>query len=621
MREVLILLAVVGLLIALLSPNILAMRESARIQQCEQNMKRLGTALYSYHDTHRCLPPAAIWGTQDMHSLALNASKQLDIFTRANWVLLLLPHLDKTELANSFDYNLPVAHEQNLQVRNSPLSLMRCPSDTYNSSENMHQFASADDSTIHFARGNYAINGGTHTGKIGYGSTASPSGDYSHLLIDQDSRKFQYWGNGVAGFNKTFSFGDLYNGRATLVALEEIRAGIHPIDPRGVWSWGHIGSSVTWAHGVNGDDYGPNNPWARSDDFIGCGKLHDILGVEKLVEEKMACVSYVDVNTQATSRSQHDGGVNVLFLDGTVKFISDKIDPGVWHVIHSRETPADILASDFDEHLNTVNELEDASEVNHASISEKPEQAPSDFLNSTDMKFVLIPKGSFIMGLPDDGNDYDLPPESPQHTVQITHPFYLGAYEVTQGDYEKIMGINPAFHQSTSEDTTSFPVEQVTWNDANEFCRRLSNTPTEKNAKRTYRLPTEAEWEYACRAGSEQPYAFSSVKSMDDTSGEAAGKTHPLPITKVGSYAPNAFGLYDMRGNVWEWCSDWFDRDYYSRSPLRDPQGPKHGYLKVVRGCDWIYVGEGCKINYPITVPWKHNPFIGFRIVCEMRRE
>lgn len=618
LREVFIVFIVLGLFVALLSPKILAMRESARRQQCELNMKQLGTALQNYHETHQSLPPAAIWGTNSMHSLGLDISKQLDLFSHANWVLLLLPYSSSAQLADSYDNNLPVAHDQNTKVRTANISLLSCPSDTYSNSHNRHVFESSTDHAVELARGNYAINGGTHTAKIGHGSTASPNGDFAHLVIDQDLRTFQYWGNGIAGFNKSFFFDDFTNGLSNLVALEEVRAGIHPTDPRGVWSWGHIGSSVTWGHGINGDAYGPNNSWDRADDIMGCGKLHKILGVEKILEEKMGCASYIDQNLQATARSQHKGGVNVLFMDGTVQFISDKIDPSLWHVIHSRETPTEILASNFEEQLNKSNILEDDSGIDDFHPPLNTEKQPAEISNSLGMKFILVPEGKFIMGLPDKGNNRELPPETPQHPVQITHQFHLGCFEVTQEEYQKVMGTNPANHQSELEDTKHFPVEQVTWNDANEFCQRLSDTPAEKSAKRKYRLPTEAEWEYACRAGSDKPYVFTSKRDSSDTSGDAAGRTKPLPITKVGSYAPNQFGLYDMRGNVWEWCSDWFDRDYYSRSPLLNPQGPKHGYFKVVRGCDWIYVGEKCRINYPVTVPWKKNPFIGFRVVCEI---
>ncbi|MGH7194085.1 MAG: formylglycine-generating enzyme family protein, partial [Candidatus Saccharimonadales bacterium] len=124
--------------------------------------------------------------------------------------------------------------------------------------------------------------------------------------------------------------------------------------------------------------------------------------------------------------------------------------------------------------------------------------------------------------------------------------------------------------------------------------------------------------EYACRGGQSQPYAWTPKRAASDDSGETAGIAPALPITPVGSYRPNRFGLYDMRGNAWEWCGDWFDRAYYRRSPKRDPQGPAKGYLKVVRGGDWVFVGEVCRINYPIMSPWQRSPFVGFRVVCEI---
>ncbi len=172
--------------------------------------------------------------------------------------------------------------------------------------------------------------------------------------MDDQDRRFELWGNGVAGINKSFSFDNFENGLSTLVALEEVRSGIHPLDSRGVWSLGQIGGSITWAHGVNGDAFGPNNQWERSDDILGCGNLHEILGSETLTRERMPCVHYVDSNQQATSRSMHPGGVHVAFLDGSVRFISDGIDPGLWHVLHSRETPKEVFQEDFEQLLATT---------------------------------------------------------------------------------------------------------------------------------------------------------------------------------------------------------------------------------------------------------------------------
>jgi len=143
---------------------------------------------------------------------------------------------------------------------------------------------------------------------------------------------------------------------------------------------------------------------------------------------------------------------------------------------------------------------------------------------------------------------------------------------------------NPSHHTAEIAGVAKadeLPVENVSWNDAEEFCRKLSALPKEIAAGRHYRLPTEAEWEYACRAGKSEAYNWHSSRPAADDSGENSGISPSLPITPVGSYRRNPFGLYDMRGNVWEWTADWFDRSYYSRSPVNNPQGPAEGYMKV----------------------------------------
>ncbi len=204
-------------------------------------------------------------------------------------------------------------------------------------------------------------------------------------------------------------------------------------------------------------------------------------------------------------------------------------------------------------------------------------QAGEVITNSIGIKMVLIPAGEFLMGSPDSDEDADTR-EKPQHRVKITRPFYLGVSPVTQEEYERVMGKNP----SGCKGDRQRPVETVSWNDAAEFCRRLS----EKEGK-TYRLPTEAEWEYACRAGRTTKWCFGDSQSQladyawyDDNSG---GTTHP-----VGEKKPNAWGLYDMHGNVYEWCDDWYDQDYYSASPAADPKGPDSTAYRVLRGGSWF---------------------------------
>jgi len=614
--------AIVGALVALVVvglavPLVLQARESARRWQCAHQLAQIGQALRSYHDVHDQLPPAGVWNTHAMESLALHKSRRWDLFIEANWAILLLPHLQHEDLLQGHESIQPISSPANERLRTSSVSGLRCPSDEFNRLNNPYVYEPVPGRAIEFARGNYAINGGTNSWYTDAGSTTTPTGDRAHIVIDPDAREFRYWGNGIAGFNQSFRVDDFANGQSTLVAFDEIRAGIDAVDPRGVWALGQIASSVTWGHGVNGDDYGPNNPWARSDDIQGCPELNDRYGPEELIRLGMPCVSYLDENQNATARSRHPGGVNVAFLDGAVRFVSNGIDPALWHVLHARETPADVLKDSVPACLNWPGSTGEKPTVPAAVFSE---DRPTRLANSIGMEFVLVPAGEFTMGLPDSGNDRDTPPETPAHRVRFTRPFYLGIHEVTQQQFQQIMGENPSWHlppRVADDWSPQFPVENVTWRQADEFCRRLSERPEERAAGRSYRLPTEAEWEYACRAGSSTPFRWRSHREMNDASGVAAGVTPALPVIAVGSYPANEFGIYDLRGNVWEWCADWFDRDYYSRSPIDDPQGPAEGHLKVVRGGDWIYVGEGCFINYPILAPWKASPFIGFRVVCE----
>ncbi|QDT96525.1 SUMF1/EgtB/PvdO family nonheme iron enzyme [Gimesia aquarii] len=624
-RDVIVMICLAFLLIAIMSPLIVYSRESARLFHCQANLKRLGTGMQAYQATYESLPPAAVWSTQAMHSLSLNMSTRPDLFTHANWAVMLLPFVGQDQLADQIDFHQAISAEKNREVRTASLSLMNCPADSYNLPENPHVFEPAPERSIEFARGNYAINGGSHNMRLAPGSTTIPAGDGVQLKTDQTTRLFQYWGNGVAGFNISFRQEEFSNGSSSLVVFDEIRAGIHPVDPRGVWAFGQIAGSVTWAHGVNGDDYGPNNQWPRSDDILGCARLHETVGTETLTREGMPCVSYLDSNTNATARSSHTEGANVLFLDGASRFISNQIDPGLWHAIHSRETPEELFQSDnFADQLATVDFESEATPQSSQSERIQAGDLPSELINSLGMQFALIPAGTFMMGIPDHGNHVNPPQETPAHSVSITGAYLMGRYEVTQAQYLQVMGSNPSYHTSEhsfEEASNLYPVEQVTWYDTQEFCRRLSDIPEEKARGRHYRLPTEAEWEYACRAGSNKPFSWSRSRDQSDDSGHAGGIRPPLSVASAGQYSANPFGLYDMRGNVWEWCSDWFDRDYYSRSPRENPQGPAQGFIKVVRGTDWRFTGEICRIDYSMMPPWKSNRFVGFRVICELHQK
>ncbi len=225
---------------------------------------------------------------------------------------------------------------------------------------------------------------------------------------------------------------------------------------------------------------------------------------------------------------------------------------------------------------------------------------PGDLMtNRIGMKLVWIGPGEFMMGSHNGKGNV-----KPVHQVKITKGFWLGQYEVTQAQYEKVMGTNPSSFKGDNN-----PVESVSWEDAMAFCKKLGELEG-----KTYTLPTEAQWEYACRAGTKTDYSFGDSVSQlgnyawyDDNSG---GKTHP-----VGQKQSNGWGLYDMHGNVWEWCLDWYDENYYSKSPASDPIGPTSGARRVLRGGSWNNGEISCRTaNRYWIIPVCRD--LGFRVLC-----
>jgi formylglycine-generating enzyme required for sulfatase activity len=206
------------------------------------------------------------------------------------------------------------------------------------------------------------------------------------------------------------------------------------------------------------------------------------------------------------------------------------------------------------------------------------------------MEFVWIEAGCFSMGSPDDeiGREDD---EGPVHEVCLDG-FWMGKYEVTQNQWQQIMGENPSFFNPVKigEIALTHPVERVSWVAVQQFLQKLN----QQNETVKYRLPSEAEWEYAARAGSEKMYFFGNdldkLKDYAWYSQNSDNKTHP-----VGQRMPNAWGLYDMHGNVWEWCQDWYKNDYYSESPPRNPTGPSSGETRVLRGGSWNSDPTNCR--------------------------
>lgn len=233
-------------------------------------------------------------------------------------------------------------------------------------------------------------------------------------------------------------------------------------------------------------------------------------------------------------------------------------------------------------------------------------QVPVGLTNSIGLKLRLVPAGEFLMGsaldVADRGQD------EKQHAVALSAPYYLGVYEVTQAQYEQVMGENNSKFRGPDR-----PVEQVSWHDAAAFCAKLTALPAEKAAGHVYRLPTEAEWEYACRAGTVTPY---NAGDSDDSLSNAAWFNGNTEATQpVGQKQPNAFGLFDMSGNVWEWCQDRYGP--YDDEHVRDPQGSSLGNERVNRGGSWINLPQVCRsASRSRFSPERSYTVLGFRVLC-----
>jgi len=253
--------------------------------------------------------------------------------------------------------------------------------------------------------------------------------------------------------------------------------------------------------------------------------------------------------------------------------------------------------------------------IGEFQVANQKARAGHTFTDSvTGMEFVWVPAGCFQMGSPswEDERSED---EGPVHKVCVDG-FWMGKYEVTQGQWQKIMGSNP----SRFKEGKNYPVENVSWNDCQEFVEKLNH-----RGRKTFRLPTEAEWEYACRAGSVTPFSFGATISTDQANFDGSNNTYGNgykgvfrgSTSEVGSLDSNSFGLYDMHGNVWEWCADWY-KGYYSNISVRNPQGSSMGSDRVNRGGGWSssprFVRSACRRG---SKPFYRYNFLGFRLVSQ----
>jgi formylglycine-generating enzyme required for sulfatase activity/serine/threonine protein kinase len=338
------------------------------------------------------------------------------------------------------------------------------------------------------------------------------------------------------------------------------------------------------------------------------------------------------------TEQQHDYATAVRLLEGLPEAFRDSAFLEVVRerrdrVVHLRQEVRGAaralrfagLRDQVEELLDLVPEDEEARKL----LRVVPWEPGAEVVNAVGMKLKLVPAGTVAMGSLE-GEAGRSPDEGPRRVVEISSRFYLGACPVTQEQYQRVTNINPShFRVVPGHDTRQFPVENVTWEEALAFCRLLSDLPEEKGRGRSYRLPTEAEWEYACRGGGESGQPFAVGWSLSSLQANFDGRRPYGPGSKgnflgrtsaAGSYPANGFGLFDMHGNVWEWVADWYDACAYRKGPRRDPEGPRTGSERVLRGGSWQNHGRLCRAACRDRAgPGYRSLNAGFRVVLVVR--
>ncbi len=304
--ELLVVIAIIGVLVALLLPAVQAAREAARRQQCQSNLRQLSIGLLNYESAKQTFPSAFEFTVGQDPALLTNMGP--------NWAILILPFIEQQAVYSRINFSKFISDPENAAVRESPLDVFRCPSDSYNTTRML-----IVSGTKYWARGNYAANAGNGPllSGLGYNNPTSIGifGPTSPGWLEGRIR-------GVIGPNVAATLRQLTDGTSNTILLGEVRAGLQPEDRRGTWALGQAGASVLFWYGSGGDANGPNVCNDNADDVAGC-KPADLALMR---QECMPCYTGDERNNQATTRSMHPGGTNLGMADGSAHFVSNEVD-------------------------------------------------------------------------------------------------------------------------------------------------------------------------------------------------------------------------------------------------------------------------------------------------------
>ena len=361
--ELLVVITIIGILISLLLPAVQSAREAARRTQCSNNIKQLGLALNTYHTSYGKFPPSGVFRNSSGAYDPSQVETKNNAYLYENWVVLILPQMDQAPLRQSFNLTLPMSNAANQASCGISLSVMLCPSDTYNRSP----FIGSTDpggltsnlGSFPWARGDYGANASlaymAYTVESGHSYTP-PSGSAQDIGDGAGAAWNSRFSRGVMGANaQSLRIDDIKDGASNTILVGEIRAGVTSYDCRGIWAMSGACPSSLWCHGYLTDDNGPNCNMTNGDDVLTCTDIQaGVGGATNLITLNMSCSPGPWPNWQQSARSMHAGGVNTCFADGSVHWISDFVQTGtgpgslgVWDKLNLSNDGQTIDASTF----------------------------------------------------------------------------------------------------------------------------------------------------------------------------------------------------------------------------------------------------------------------------------